>query len=86
MSIPTFRSADVLAALARMTSDERAEWVALVNRASANLSNAHYALTGNVPDAQPDPDTWAASFFWLGAYQLGHALEQITTVPTGREG
>ena len=86
MNLPTFRSADVVAALARMTSDQRAEWVALVNRASANLSNAHYAFAGNVPDAQPDPDTWAANFFWLGAYQLGHALQQVTAEPADREG
>jgi len=79
MSTPKFRSEDVLAALSRMNSGEHTEWVALVRRAAANLSNAEYAFAGNVPDAPPDPDTWAASFLWLGTYQLGHALEQITT-------
>ncbi|PZR51664.1 hypothetical protein DNL40_15480 [Xylanimonas oleitrophica] len=78
MNALAFRSADVLAALAQMDSDERTEWVALVKRAAANLSNAEYAWAGNAPDAQPDPDTWAANFFWLGTYQLAHALEQVT--------
>jgi hypothetical protein len=78
MNAPTFRSEDVLAAMSRMKSDERTEWLSLLKRAAANLSNAEYAFTGNVPDAQPDPDTWAANFLWLGTYQLAHALEQIT--------
>lgn len=86
MSTPAFRSQDVLTALARMNSDERTEWVALVKRAAANLSNAEYAFAGNAPDAQPDPDTWAANFFWLGAYQFGHALEKITPERTTGEG
>ena len=74
---PTFRSADILSALARMTADERTEWVSLLRNAAACLSNAGYALAGNVPDAQPDPDTWAAGFLWLGAYQLDQALEHV---------
>lgn len=43
----------------------------------ANLSSAEYAFARNARDAQTDPDTWAVNFFWLGAYQLAHALEPI---------
>ncbi len=85
MTTPTFDTADVLAALERMTSDQRVEWVAMIKSASVNLSNAEYAFAGNAPDAKPDPDTWAADSFWLGTYQLDRALEQITPDPnTGR--
>jgi hypothetical protein len=77
VNAPTFDSADVRAALARMNSDERGEWVSLLRRAAANLSNAEYAFAGNVPDAQPDPDTWAAGMLWLGVYQLAYALEPL---------
>lgn len=79
MTGPVAGSAEILAALAKMTADERREWVAEIESASVNLSNAAYAFAGNVPDAQPDPDTWAAPFLWLGAYQLDHALERIPT-------
>ncbi|MEG3614639.1 hypothetical protein [Isoptericola haloaureus] len=81
MSTPTFDTADVLAALERMNSDQRAEWVALVKNACVNLSNAEYAFAGDVPDAKPDPDAWAADSFWLGTYQLGRAVDQITPDP-----
>lgn len=85
MTTPTFGTADVLGALERMNSDQRAEWVALVKNACVNLSNAEYAFAGNAPEAKPDPDTWAADSFWLGTYQLGRALEQIAPNPnTGR--
>ncbi len=77
MSTPTFGTADVLAALERMTSDQRAEWVALVKRACVSLSNAECAFAGNAPEAKPEPDMWAADSFWLGTNQLGRALEQI---------
>ncbi len=81
MITPTFGTADVLAALERMNCDQRAAWVALVKSASVNLSNAEYAFAGKVPDAKPDPDMWAADSFWLGTYQLSHAVEQITSDP-----
>lgn len=81
MSAPGFRSEDVPAVVARMTDDERIEWVSLLRNSAANLSNAEYALAGNVPDAQPDPVTWAATYLWLGVYQLSRALERLT--PSG---
>lgn len=78
MTAPAFGPGDVVALLAALNPDDRTEWIGLLRRAAANLSNAAYALAGNVPDAQPDPDTWAAGYLWLGAYQIDHALERLT--------
>lgn len=55
MSTPAFSTADVLAALERMNSDERAEWVALVKSACANLSNAEYAFAGKSTRGETRP-------------------------------
>lgn len=78
-ALPIPSDEEVLAALAQMTADQRTEWVALVERASANRSNAAYGFGGNVPQAKPDPETWSATYLWLGLYQLAHAIEQIPT-------
>jgi len=63
--------------LEAMTPETRAIWVERLRVAAANLSNAAYALAGNVPEAQPDPMTWATTYLALGAYQVEHALEGL---------
>lgn len=77
MSAARLTTESVLAALAKMSADERATFTQVLRNAAASLSNAEYAFSGNVPDAQPDPDTWAARFLWLGADQLEYALTKL---------
>ena len=77
MSTRILRTEAILMHLALLPDAERAEWLALLHRAAANLSNAEYAFAGNVPAAQPDPETWAAVMFSLGTSQLERALELL---------
>lgn len=46
-----------------MTADERKAWAEQLRKGAQNAVNAAFALQGNLPEAQPDPTTWA--FSWL---------------------
>lgn len=52
------------------TATEREAWVELLRRGAQNLVNAAYALQGNLPEAQPDPTTWASQWLALGLDQI----------------
>ena len=70
-------SKEISEALGGKTAAEREAWVELLRRGAQNLVNACHALQGNLPEAQPDPETWAVQWLAVGLDQIDAARTEL---------
>ena len=70
-------SREISEVLGKKTAAEREAWVELLRRGAQNLVNACHALQGNLPEAQPDPETWAAQWIAVGLDQIDAARTEL---------